>query len=163
MNEDQIIKTLETSLARLLSWIGAAEARISLVLGLDTAMLGAIAVFAPSPKLWTVAASSFAAVAVTSLVLSLAALAFASFPRTDGPKKSLIYFGGIVSRDSDQFLVDMRTLSASQHIEDLCRQCHRNAEIAEAKFGWVKRAQIVLFLAIAPWGVALFLLYQLRP
>lgn len=163
MNEDQTIKTLETTLARLLTWISAAEARISLVLGLDTAMMGALAVFAPSPKLWTVAASSFGAIAVASLALSLICLAFATFPRTDGPKRSLIYFGGIVSRDSDQFLSEMRALSVGQYIEDLSRQCYRNAEIATTKFSWVKRAQIALFLAIAPWGIALFLLYQLRP
>ena len=163
MNEDQIIKLLETSLARLLGWIGTAEARISLVLGLDTAMLGTLAVFAPSPRLWTVAASSFGAIAAVSLAISLVALAFASFPRTGGPKKSLIYFGGIANIDEEQFLSDMRALSASKYIEDLSRQCHRNAEIAAVKFSWVKRAKIALFFAIAPWGTALFLLYQLRP
>lgn len=162
MNEDQVIKTLEASLSRLLSWVAAAEARISLVLGLDTAMLGALAVFAPKPQLWTIAASSFGAIAVTALALSLGSLALATFPRTDGPKKSLIFFTGIANRDSDQFHQEMKSLSVSQYIEDLSRQCHRNAEIAECKFSWVKRAQIALFFAIIPWSIALFLLYQLR-
>ena len=44
MTDDERIKILEATLARLLQWIAAAESRISLVLGLNTAMLGALAV-----------------------------------------------------------------------------------------------------------------------
>lgn len=162
MTDEQRIKTLEETISRLLQWIAAAEARISVVLGLDTAMLGAIAVFAPTPKMWSTSAVAFAAIAVTALALSLTFLAAASFPRTNGPKQSLIYFGGIAERDPDQFLSEIKTLTADKYIDDLSRQCHRNAQIALTKFSWIKRAKIALFFGIAPWAIALFVLYQLK-
>ena len=162
MTEEQLIKTLESSLARLLQWINAAESRVSVVLGLNTAMLGALAVFAPSPSLWNLSAAAFAAVAIAFLFLSLLFLAAASFPRTTGPKQSMIYFGGIAARDIDQYVADTRSQTASQYLDDLARQCHRNAHIAASKFEWLKKAQIALFLAIAPWTLAVFFLYQIR-
>jgi hypothetical protein len=163
VNEEQRIAFLEASLARLLQWIGAAEARITVILGIDTAMLGTLAAFAPSPKLWTTAAVVCGAIAVFSLVLSLIFVALASFPRTTGPKQSIIYFDGITSRDSDQYLALVRSVTTGEYIEDLVRQCHRNAQIASAKFEWVRRGFLGLFIAIMPWALAIFLLYQQRP
>jgi len=163
VTEEELVKILESNLTRLLQWISEAEARVSLVLGLDTAMLGALAVFAPSPKVWTLSAAALAAVAIAFLSLSLVFLATASFPRTTGPKQSMIYFGGIASRDLDQFVADTKSLTTAQYLDDLARQCHRNGHIAASKFEWLKRAQIALFLAISPWTLSLFLLYQIRP
>lgn len=162
MTEDERIKMLETTLARLLQWIAAAESRIALVLSLDTAMLGATALFAPSPKVWTTITAVAGALALVALVLSFISLALATFPRTDGPKQSLVYFGGISERDGPQFLNDTQALTKQNYIEDLASQCHRNGVIASKKFAYVRRAQIALFCEVAPWVATLFLIYQQR-
>jgi pycsar effector protein len=153
---------LESSLDRLIEWAKAAESRLSLILPLSSGMLGALAVLAPAAGNWSVPGAIVAAFAAVLLVLSLLFAAFASFPRTTGPKRSLIYFGGIVTKDIDQYTAAMKELSGDDYLVDLARQCHRNAQIAERKYAWVQRSMVCLFLAALPWAVALFILYAGR-
>ncbi len=154
---------LEAELARLLEWGRAAESRLALVLPLSTAMLGALSVFAPAASKWTTLAAIGAAFAAFFLVLSIAFAALASFPRTTGPKGSLIYFGGIVQKELSQYDTAIKQLSINDYLEDLIKQCHRNAQIAERKYCWVQRSMGCLFLASLPWAIALFALYNGRP
>lgn len=161
MSDIDRIKFLGTNLARQLAWIGAAESKISFAFTINAAMLGVLA--AVSPKLasdWTVAPAIFASFSTAFVLASLLFLSFASFPRTHGPKSSLVYFGGIAQRDADQFYEAVSTMSSEAYIEDLSAQCHRNAEIANRKFTWVQRALALLYLAVIPWGLAIYLLYS---
>jgi len=162
MNERERIGFLELSLTRMLQWINAAEARIAVVLGLDTAMLGALAAFAPLLKTWMTATVIYAAVAVGCLVLSLIFIALATFPRMRRPEQSMVYFGAVAEFDPEQYLAAAKSLTAEQYIDDLARQCHRNAQIARAKFGHIRRGLFFLFVAIVPWALAILLLYQQR-
>jgi Family of unknown function (DUF5706) len=163
MDERNRIRFLEATLARLLQWISAAEARIALIFGIHSGMLGALAAFAPTPDRWTIAAIATAAVSAFALMLGVAFLALASFPRIAGPKQSVIYFGGIVSRNDDHYLAIVREFDVAAYIDDLARQCHRNAQIAAAKFHWLRRGLVALFVAFLPWTLTIFLLYQQRP
>ena len=161
INETERIGFLEKNLARQIAWINAADSKISFVFAIDTVMIGLLA--AVSPKAaggWTVAPAIFAAFATVFGLASLIFLSLASFPRTKGPRSSLIFFGGIAQRDADQFRKAASEMSAEAHFNDLCAQCHRNAEIAERKFAWVQRALLALYLSVAPWFVALYLLYN---
>ena len=160
---DSRIAWAEAELARLLEWVRAAESRLALVLPLSTAMLGALAVFAPAASKWTVASGVTASFAATLLVLSIIFAACASFPRTTGPKGSLIYFGGITVRDLKHYENAVKTMTAESYMEDLIRQCHRNAQIAERKYAWVQRSMACLLLAALPWFCALFTLYSSKP
>lgn len=163
--EDRLVTSVlraEKELARLLEWGRAAESRLTLVLSLSTAMLGALAMLAPPASKWTVVegiASSFAALL---LLLSIMFAALASFPRTTGPKGSLIYFGGITTRNLNQYEAAVKSLTLEEYFDDLIRQCHRNAQIAERKYTWVQRSMVCLFLAALPWGLSLFVLYSWR-
>jgi len=160
-NKNNLVGFLEVNLARQISWIGVADSKISFVFAVSTAMLGVLA--AVSPKAvegWAVAPAIFAAFATVFGLASLLLLSLASFPRTKGPKNSLIYFGGIAQRDAEQFKQAASQMSTESYIDDLSAQCHRNAEIAERKFVWVQRALIVLYLAVAPWCLAVYLLYN---
>jgi len=132
------VARMEAQLARLLDWVRAAESRLALVLSLSTAMLGALAVLAPAASEWSVVAAIAAAFAALFLVLSIGFAALASFPRTAGPKRSLIYFGGITSRDLTQYEAEVKSMTPHQYIDDLIRQCHRNAQIAERKYAWIQ-------------------------
>lgn len=162
MTDDERIKILEATLARLLQWIAAAESRISLVLGLNTAMLGALAVGTTLPGALTPWAALAGALTVLLLGLGYFNLAQATFPRTDGPDGSMIFFGGIAARHRDVFVEDAKLLDKTRYIADLAAQCHRNAVIANGKFSFVKRAQIWLFASVLPWSGTLFLLYEGR-
>lgn len=156
------ISRTEIELARLIEWGRAAESRLALVLSLATAMLGALTVLAPAVNQWTVLGGIVSSFAGLFLVLSILFAAFASFPRTTGPKGSLIYFGGITSRELHQYEVEVRALTSEAYLADLIRQCHRNAQIAERKYTWIQRSMACLFVATLPWLISLYMLYSAR-
>lgn len=153
----------ELVFSRLLEWIRAADSRLRLVLPLSTTMLGTLAVLIPPFSGWTVLGGIAASGATLFLILSIAFAAFASFPRTNGPLGSLVYFGGIVSKDLGQYEAAVKSQTPSQYLEDLIRQCHRNAQIADRKFVWLQRSIGCMFAASIPWGSAIFVLYTGGP
>jgi len=150
---------LEAELDRLLQWIQGAESRLAFVLTLSTAMLGALAVLAPRASDWTSSAIIFTSISALLLALSILFVAVASFPRTTGPKDSIIYFGTIASQELEKYESTVSSLTPKRYQEDLIRQCHRNATIATRKFYWIQRSMVCLFLASIPWAVSLFILY----
>ena len=162
-NPEQQIDLLEKELIRLLAWVQSVESRMGWVLPLSTAMLGAMAILAPTFSKWTIFPAIMTTFAVVFLILSVVFSALSSFPRTTGTKGSLIYFGGIVTKDLEQYDNDIRGLSKDDYINDLIRQCHRNAQIAERKHAWIQRALGSLFIASGPWVVSIYLLYSLKP
>lgn len=160
MNDENRCEKLEASLIRLLSWISAADAKTSTVFAFSTVMLGVIAALLPSPSEWTICTGAWAVLSALLLFLSLLFSTFAAFPRTSGPKGSLVYFQGIACRDGDSYLAEIKKTSTSEYLEDLAKQCHRNAEIANAKFSWVRKAMFALYLGVIPWIVTVYKLYQ---
>jgi hypothetical protein len=161
VEESERISFLEANLSRQLIWISAADSKASFVFAITTAMLGVLAAIAPKTVGgWTTAAAIFASFAVVLAGATLLFLSIASFPRTKGPKGSLIYCGGISQKDVVQFSEAVCELSPQSYLDDLCSQCHRNAEIADRKFAWVQRALIALYLSVIPWALALYLLYS---
>ena len=157
-----LLSVLESILSRQLAWIAAADAKTSFIFPVASAMCGLLAALAPEPGCWSIAAAVCTAIATLFLVLSILFCAFATFPRTDGPPGSNIYFDGISNRNSDQFISDMQQLDESSHLADLARQCHINAQIASVKFKWVKFALASLFVAALPWVLSLYFLYSAR-
>jgi hypothetical protein len=98
MNEAEQIRIAESNLSRLLDWIGRIDAKSSVVLGINTAMLGALAGLAPAPHLWTTQTAIFALIGVISPIASLCCVYFVNYPQTKGPATSLNFFGGIAKR-----------------------------------------------------------------
>ena len=81
----------------------------------------------------------------------------ARFPRTEGPENSLYYFGTIADIEIDQFCNQFSSRKEENHIEDILKQTHRNAEIVKIKFEYLKSAYILLVFGIVPWAISLFL------
>ena len=54
-------------------------------------------------------------------------------------------------------------MDTASYLADLVAQCHRNAEIADKKFESIQRSMVALYLAVIPWGLAVFLLYASAP
>jgi hypothetical protein len=153
------VAILDKTLDRMLYWIAAADNKVAPVLAIDTAMLGVLAAIAPKPGAWTLLSGTATAITMMLLFTSLGLLFFASFPRTVGPKGSLVFFGGITERDQESFVTEMSNLPASRYRDDLAIQCYRNAEIAGQKYRFVRLAMTALFLAIIPWILAVYLVY----
>jgi hypothetical protein len=151
---------LERELDRLLAWIRAADARVSLVLPLSTAMLGALAALGSGVECWKASEITWSTLATVPLFASLVFLVLATFPRTRGPQGSLIFFGGISSRSMEQYREAVRDLDEESYANDLISQCHVNSEIAQQKFKWVKLSLLALFVASIPWLVSVYTLYQ---
>ncbi|NTW63865.1 MAG: hypothetical protein HGA46_07220 [Chlorobiaceae bacterium] len=126
----------------------------------DMALLGVLAALSPKHTAdWTIAPAIFGALAAVACGTSLVLLSVASFPRTGGPKGSLLFFCGIAQHDFSQFKESACKLTIEGYLDDLYAQCHRNAEIAESKFAWVQRALLALYVSAVPWALAVYLLY----
>ncbi|MCP4685935.1 MAG: hypothetical protein GY867_10895 [bacterium] len=152
---------LEKNLARQLSWIGAADSKISFVFAANTAMLGLLAAVAPAAANdWGVVQAVSAALAAFLQLICLFYLFKATFPITVGPRSSLIFFGGVARHGIDEFRSTACNMTLEEYIDDLCSQCHRNAEIADRKYSCVKCAMILLYTTSIPWAVAILLLYK---
>ncbi len=161
MEKLERIALLETNLSRQLQWISWSDTKTAFTFSLTAAMVGLLA--AVSPKhidLWSTSQAVSASFTVAGAAAALIFLSLATFPRTDGPKGSLVYCGGISHRELAQFVDEIFAISNDSYAKDLAAQCHRNAIIACEKFKWVKRAMIALYLAIGPWAVAIWLLYS---
>jgi hypothetical protein len=161
MESAERIRLLEGNLDRQLAWIRAADGRSALAFALNTGMLGVLAAVSPKQAFSSdLAPAIFAAFAVAFALASLVCVALVSFPRVKGPRGSVVFFGGISQRNAGQFKEAVTALSDENYIEDLANQCHRNAEIATAKFKWVQIAFGCLFLSVPFWCLAVFLLYN---
>lgn len=162
MEDRENVRFLESNLARQLAWINAADSKISFVFAIDTAMLGLLAAISPAKVGdWTVVPAVLAAVAAVLVLISLILLSLASFPRTKGPKSSVVYFGSISQMDVDQFKESVFEMSIESYVDDLCAQCHRNAKISQRKYSWVQRASVALYLSVVPWSLSIYMLYMI--
>jgi hypothetical protein len=153
---------LERTLERLLQWISSADGKVAPILAITTSMLGFIAAWAPRSEQWTIGIVFLFLLALVPLFISLVSLFFVTFPRTEGPEGSLIYFEGIKKRKKGEYIKEALARQESAYSTDLAEQCHRNAEIASAKFTALRVAMFTLFFAIAPWLILVWRLYQLK-
>ena len=155
-----IIQQQESSLDRQLEWIRAVDSKTPIIIGLATAMLAVTGALSPDPKSLTWATGVLMAIGSLPLIGSLCWCAAATFPHTEGPDGSLIYFGGISKRSSAKYTEAVSTRTTEDYLQDLNAQCHRNAQIATAKYRAVQRAHLWLFIATPVWLIACYLLYK---
>jgi hypothetical protein len=156
MNVDEQVRIAESNLSRLLDWIGRIDAKSSVVLGISTAMLGALAGLAPKPQLWTTHISLLAVLGMFCPIASLFFVYFVNYPQTKGPATSFNFFGGIARRSFREYNEAFMKLSATEHLSDVLEQCHRNAEIVSSKFSSLKWAYRALMIGVIPWMICLY-------
>lgn len=163
MNEKAtLFEMFDRILARNLSWVAAADAKIAPILAISTAMLGALAALIPRSSGWTIPSAILTAFATTLLVGTIVCLIAASFPRLKGPRGSLVYFGGIAAHSPDSYASELLKGITDDLLKDYALQCHRNAEIARSKYANIRWAMILLYSSVVPFVIDVFLLYQLR-
>jgi hypothetical protein len=159
---DAKIELLDRILARNLAWIAAADSRLAPLMAVDTAMLGVLAALVPSAPAWRVVPAIVTASSAVLVIVSILSLVAGTFPRLTGPRASLLYFGGIASLEPDQYVARVLSATSDDLLRDFATQCHRNAEIAKAKFQCVKLSMILMFAAVPVWLAAIALLYAAR-
>lgn len=147
------------TLERQLMWIAAADAKVGVVIALHVAMVSGLGAAYTSTNAdrttWVnVMTSGYAFLVVWSVICAFMAL----WPRTDGPKSSMVYFGCIAKSGYDQYVEDFEKKEAAYFLADLAEQVHRNAQIAQAKIAHVGWAMKVAFVGAIFWLVAVALL-----
>ncbi|PKO49184.1 MAG: hypothetical protein CVU31_01530 [Betaproteobacteria bacterium HGW-Betaproteobacteria-4] len=160
--DQERFKFAQWLLERQIGWIAIADVKIGVIIAIQTAMAGGLAAalgFVPQKTEWAILFT------VAAFVCAIGAFVCASqalFPRTDGPEKSMIFFGRICSEPRPDFIGKFRAATELELLEDCAAQVHRNAEIAAEKHHWVKNALIWSFLSAPPWVIAIVLLAQMQ-
>ena len=142
-----------------LEWVRAADAKVTALFAVNTAMLGIITALAKSHKVWAISEAVFVALSSIPLLVSVVSLAFVLFPRLDGPRGSSIFFGGIAAQDQERYVENMVNNDSESLNRDFAYQIHRNAEIALAKYKFVKYAFVATFTSLPFWLAAIYDLY----
>jgi hypothetical protein len=155
-----VIARQEAVLQHQLDWIRAVDSKTPVVIGVATAMLAVTGALSPAPANVTWVTGVLMAVGSLPLLGSIAWSAAATFPQTTGPRGSMIFFGGIASLTNTDYAKAVAGRSDAQHLDDLNAQCHRNAQIATAKYRAVRHAMGWLFVSTPLWLAACYFLYK---
>lgn len=148
---------LERNLDRQIAWIRASDAKISMLLPINTAMLAVLAAHLAQAHLTVVHwALAIAASVPCAVSFTLAVLAVMPHIRDDG--NSLIYFTDIARRPRDDFRSQIRALEEDAHLEDLAAQVHLSAWLAREKMRHARNSYRALFIALPFWVGAIYLL-----
>lgn len=164
LSADQLLRSLETTLARLVATGKIADSRSGLVISSNIGMLGALVASFPGANLpaaggWLwLAAGSTAAACVASTTMA----ALAAFPRPGSHRGSLVFFGRIAEMEHDAYFEHLRGVPQVDFARDLADQCRSVAVLVAFKFRWVRRAMATMIAAALPWLVCLGWLGHLR-
>ncbi len=131
----QRVQVAQWILDKQIAWITAADAKVAAIVALDTAVFAALATAyasAKSPVPWA-SLMSFATGILLAIALACAAMSL--FPRIDGPKNSLVFFGPVATEAHSDYVAALTAASLDKLHGDIAAQIHRNAEIAKLKHG----------------------------
>ena len=155
MNSGDRLSAANRQLDLILSFFPRVDGKLSVVLGLDVAMLGVISTRAPdiaTLTAWMWAATlAFLCLCVGSLIF----LYRGSFPQLNGGSSSLVYFREIAKRREVDFVGGFEAMSADELASDILCQAWRNAAILSQKFDALKISYRLMALSALPWVVAL--------
>ena len=157
------IQATEKNLERLLDWVSRLDSKFPIILGIDTAMLGVLATFAPPLCLWSQLMTYFTILSVIFLGSTLLFVYLGSYPQTKGPKKSLLYFGSIAKSSFSEYRQIFLNQNPENYLNDLLEQCHRNSEIIDLKFKRLKWAYRTLSIGVLPWAITVYLFNSIPP
>ncbi|KPK21461.1 MAG: hypothetical protein AMJ70_07030 [Dehalococcoidia bacterium SG8_51_3] len=147
----------EKNLDRIIEWVSRCDYKSSIILGIDTGMLGAMAAFAmPFPDL-SLFIIITAFITLLTLGTSLAFIITGIYPRTKDPGKSLLYFEAISNCSLDEYKQRFIEIATDEYVSDLLEQCHRNSEILSQKFHRLKLAFLFLIISVLPWSMSIYL------
>lgn len=156
-------KEARDQLTLILSFFPRVDAKTSAVLAINTAMLAVLASNAPPISAMSVFSCVLAGITLAMIIVSLWFLYRVAFPALDGGHESLIYFREIARRTESNFIDAFSAQEEVPRVKDLLGQVWRNSCILTAKFDALKRAFILMALAIIPWAFAVALFSSQHP
>jgi hypothetical protein len=164
LTADQLLRSQETTLSRLVATGTIADSRSGLVISSNLAMLGALIATLSGKTLQSVGPGLWLMVGLTTVgcVGSIAMAALAAFPRPGTRPGSLVFFGSIAAMPLEEYFNRLRVVPQVDFARDLADQCHRVAVIAALKFRWVRRAMVTMIAAAVPWLICLEIAGSLR-
>lgn len=154
------LQTAQWVIERQLAWIAAADAKVAVVIAVDTAMIAALATAFAAAKTPTPWAITLSLMAGLFTVVAMACAAASLLPRTSGPQSSLLYFGTVAKSLPADYVEAFSKARVDELLKDWALQIHRNAEIAARKHLLVRRAVGWSFSAALPWVFAVGLLVR---
>lgn len=157
MSIDEQLDLAKKNLEFLLEWVGRHDYKSSIFLGIGTAMLGVIATFAPDKTYWDPPMVLSTIISVFLLLLSLLCVYLANYPRLEGSSDSLFYFGSICKKCLKQYQQEFSKRTKEECLKDVLEQCHRNSEILNKKFFYLKWGYRLLLGSVIPWVITIYL------
>jgi len=157
LTADQLLRSQETTLSRLVATGTIADSRSGLVVSSNIAMLGALIATTSGSPFLKAGGWSWVLVGLTAAgcISSIAMAALAAFPRPGTRPGSLTFFGSIATMAREDYFNKLREVPQMEFARDLADQCHRVAVIAALKFRWVRRAMVAMIVAAVPWLICL--------
>src|SRR5208283_2331898 len=128
----------------VLSFFPRVDAKLSVILAIDTGMLAVLGSDAPPLAALSLPMIVTASFAVLLLAISVIFLYRGAFPSLKGGSASLVYFREIANRREHQYIEEFRGQTNEQHVNDLLGQAWRNSEILKAKFDALNMSFIFL-------------------
>jgi hypothetical protein len=163
MKEDHLASVSKDQLNLVLSFFPRVDAKSSVVLAVNTGMVGYLAAHLPSPI--TLAPWELIPPSISFLLSALSYwhLYKGAFPKLEGGNLSLVYFQEIAKRTEAKFIDEFVKQSEQEYAKDLLGQAWRNAEILKQKFSHLKWAFVFLAWSVLPWAIALGVFAMRKP
>jgi hypothetical protein len=155
MEQKQLLSVCKDELTLVLDFFPRVDAKASVILAVDTGMVGYLAAHLPpleSVLWWEYLAPSLV---VGLLTLSLWHLYKGAFPTLEGGNESLVYFREIARRTESRFIDEFMAQDERVYMKDILGQAWRNSEILTKKFNHLKCSFLFLAASVLPWVIAL--------
>jgi hypothetical protein len=138
----------------VLGFFPRVESMITVVLGIDLAMLGVLATQLPvyAELSWLALVTLIPGALLAASIVCLYA---AAFPRLEGGNQSLVYFREIAARTEANFVHEFAGQQRGEYVRDVLGQVWRNAQILTKKYDSLKLAFVWLAWAVFPWAGAI--------
>ena len=160
---EERLKSHYESLTRVIRFVRTADTKAAPVLGLQIALLGALAarfdkLLAIIQEPWnagTIALLILMMLYVLNLIAVVLLAALVYIPMNPKTGKSLIYFEDIAFLEYEDFKSQAKGMSEDVIEEQLVDQVHRVSKIASLKMGRVRWAFLLSMPALALWAALL--------
>ena len=139
----------------VLGFFSRVDAKASVVLAVDTGMVGYLAGRLPSASVLLSWRILIPLAAFLLIARSMWHLYKGGFPNLTGGNQSLVYFREIAKRTESKFIDEFMAQDETALVKDLLGQAWRNSEILVEKFDHLKLAFVFMALGVFPWVVSL--------
>ncbi len=157
MDDQQLNELAPKQLERVLGFFARVESKASFLFGVNTALIGALALNVQKTDLCRWPNVTAAVLAAASIAASFYFVFKSFFPNLRGGHSSLIYFKQIAGLREQEYVSRFKAQTVEQHRDDVLAQTWRNAEILTEKFDAIKTAFFLSAFSLAPWTLFLIL------